>query len=295
MPMSTIELTWGIISIIALLVSLAAVIVISMIIHSNKTRESEGKYRLLFNRVLAPIILIDEECRLVSVNQAACSLFEFSEKELSGLDVEELIPKERWPKFKNEILKCLASDMDYHGEITLIGKDGKVLQTEIEATIHNTNGSKYLLASFRDIGAHKQAEEAFKDKNAALNEVLAFLEEEKLKFKRQIADTIDQVIAPILSKLVKDDGTVSSNHLNALQDGLSGLAVEAGGMLHTYGRLTPREMEICNLLKSGATSKEVAEALDISILTVNKHRERIRKKLVLVKKDVNLSTFLRQN
>jgi PAS domain S-box-containing protein len=293
--MSTIELTWGIISIIGLMLALATVIVISMIIHSRKTKESAGKYRLLFDRVLAPILLIDENCRIISVNQAACSLLCFEEKELSGLGVEDLISKERWIRFHDEIIKCMASGMDYHGEITLIGKGSKLLQTEIGATIHKTDGSKYLLASFIDIGAHKQAEDAFREKNAALNEVLAHLEGEKLKFKRQVAETIDQVIAPILSKLIKEDGTVSGNHLSALQDGLSELAVEAGGMLHTYGKLTPREMEICNLLKSGATSKDVAKALDISVLTVNKHRERIRKKLVLVKKDVNLSTYLRRN
>jgi PAS domain S-box-containing protein len=293
--MSGVEFTVGILAVMTVLFGLAVVIIANMIIQSRKTRESEGKYRLLFDRVLAPILLINEKCQIVSVNRAACSLFKYGENELLRLNIEDLVSKERGPHLRDEMTKCLASGLDFNGETTLIGKGGALLQTEMGATIHKTNGSKFILASFKDISAHKQAQEAYKEKNAVLNEVLAHLEGEKLKFKRQIADKIDQAIAPILPKLAREDGTISVNHLNALQDRLSELAAEAGGMLHIYGKLTPREMEICNLLKSGATSKDVAKALAISVPTVNKHRERIRKKLVLAKKSVNLSTFLRQN
>jgi DNA-binding CsgD family transcriptional regulator len=57
-------------------------------------------------------------------------------------------------------------------------------------------------------------------------------------------------------------------------------------------RLTPREMEICDLLKGGLSSKEVAELLGISPETVEKHRRHIRKKLGISKKDINLVTYL---
>jgi PAS domain S-box-containing protein len=293
--MSAIEIAWGIVSIIVLFLILATVILLSMLIHSKKTRESEEKYRLLFDRVLAPIILINEKCQIAAVNQASCQMLGCEEKELVGVALRDFISKEKWLKFQSEIVKCLANTIDYHGEIALVGKDGRLIQTEIGTTNYKSKDNSFLLASFRDISAHKRAESAYREKNTALNQVLAHLEEEKLKYKKQIAETIDQALAPILGKLVREDGTISKDHLNSLQDGLAEMAAQAGGMEHAYGKLTPREIEICNLLKGGATSKDVAKALDISILTVNKHRERIRKKLVLVKKDVNLSTYLRRN
>ncbi|MCP4580121.1 MAG: helix-turn-helix transcriptional regulator [candidate division Zixibacteria bacterium] len=65
-------------------------------------------------------------------------------------------------------------------------------------------------------------------------------------------------------------------------------------ILEAYDKLSPREIEICSMIKNGATSKEIAETLSISVLTVNKHRERIRKKLVISNKGINLTSFLKK-
>jgi two-component system NarL family response regulator len=43
--------------------------------------------------------------------------------------------------------------------------------------------------------------------------------------------------------------------------------------------LTPREQEVCGLVAQGKTSKQIAEALEISVHTVNNHRKRICRKL----------------
>lgn len=57
----------------------------------------------------------------------------------------------------------------------------------------------------------------------------------------------------------------------------------ASGNLQSLGRgrLTPRELEIVQLLAEGKTSKEVAEALTISIKTADTHRANIMRKLDL--------------
>lgn len=45
--------------------------------------------------------------------------------------------------------------------------------------------------------------------------------------------------------------------------------------------LTPREIDVLQLLKSGRTTKEIAAALDLSIRTVDIHRANIKRKLRL--------------
>jgi len=57
----------------------------------------------------------------------------------------------------------------------------------------------------------------------------------------------------------------------------------AQGNLQSLGRsrLTPRELEIVQLLAEGKTSKEVAETLTISIKTADTHRANIMRKLDL--------------
>ena len=59
------------------------------------------------------------------------------------------------------------------------------------------------------------------------------------------------------------------------------------------GSLTSRESEICDLIRSGLSSKQISEALSLSLATVQKHREHIRRKLGLTGRDTNLATYLR--
>jgi DNA-binding CsgD family transcriptional regulator len=56
--------------------------------------------------------------------------------------------------------------------------------------------------------------------------------------------------------------------------------------------LTPVEVQICNMIKNGLSTKEIAKLRGISPATVSRHREHIRKKLGITKKEVNLATYL---
>jgi DNA-binding CsgD family transcriptional regulator len=59
-------------------------------------------------------------------------------------------------------------------------------------------------------------------------------------------------------------------------------------------RLTSKEIEICNMIKNGLTSKEIARLLNTSLLTVEKHRNNIRTKLGAVNKGLSLFSILQE-
>ena len=59
-----------------------------------------------------------------------------------------------------------------------------------------------------------------------------------------------------------------------------------------YKKLSPREVEICRLVKNGMTSKEIAQVLNLSVRTIQKYRELIRRKLGLIDNETNLRTYL---
>ncbi|WP_413873434.1 helix-turn-helix transcriptional regulator [Desulfobacula sp.] len=46
------------------------------------------------------------------------------------------------------------------------------------------------------------------------------------------------------------------------------------------------------MIKSGLKTKEISKLRHISSSTVNRHRERIRKKLGITNEDINLATYL---
>jgi two-component system, NarL family, sensor histidine kinase UhpB len=146
------------------------------------------------------------------------------------------------------------------------------------------------IAHAKELALERQA---LAEKNVALKEIMSVIEAEKMEIRQQIAGMIDQVLKPAVSRLVRRDGSVNRTYYDLLKYNLDELSVATGGALHISSKLSPREMEICAMIKNGASSKDIAEALDIALVTVQKHREVIRKKLGLTNKNINLTTHLR--
>ncbi len=139
----------------------------------------------------------------------------------------------------------------------------------------------------------EQERQNLEKKNIALREVLATIEEEKMGIRQRVAQRIDQMVIPTFNRVINNDGTVNRTYYELLGTTIRELVASSGGLMHLYSRLSPREVEICNLIKGGASSKEIAETLHLSVATIQKHRERIRHKLDLANKNINLASFLK--
>lgn len=427
MPDPSLGITWGVITVVAALLILAASVVSGVIIHCRRIKESECRFRRMFNGVIDANFLIDERGRIVDVNESACDLLGYSKKDLLKLSLKNLVPEEKWSELHADIDKIFESGLEYKGESELIRKNGGVIQVEAGGVRIRIEKDSFVLKSFRDISERRHAEDALREseehyravweyspvgicltdkdgiyryanpayckiygysereligrpyyeliiksgdsearrqrhnklfekgkplsvgetefirkdgksiwiqytgdfvrgngvpkymvsmniditeqkrvyqalneekrllqeKNITLKQVLGHLEEEKQKIKREVAEIVDHVLMPVLHKLINDDGTVDMPRYKALKNNLRELAASSGGIAHLFSKLTSREIEICSLIKSGATSKEISRTLSLSSLTVDKHRQRIRRKLVISDKDTNLASFLR--
>jgi PAS domain S-box-containing protein len=285
-------LIWGLVTVIAVLTILSVSIIAGTIIHSRKIKEEESKFRMLFNRVNDALIVFDIEERIISLNDSTSRLLGLEDKELIKLALKDIILKDKWLELHEEFKKVFSTGKEYYGESKLIDKKGKVIDVEVISVSIKLSGNNYILTSFRDITQRKRNEMQLRKKHIALQEVLTYLEEEKLKIKQQVAKTVDQVLKPALNRLVNGNKTVNATYFDVLRSGLDELSTSSDNILQIYSKLTPREIEICNLIKSGASSKDIANSLNISMLTVNKHRERIRKKLVISNKSINLTSYL---
>lgn len=136
---------------------------------------------------------------------------------------------------------------------------------------------------------------AQQEANVTLRGVLARIEEEKAQTARSVASNVDHHILPLLDEfdhhLRSPDQQRLLKLLRAHLDEVTGSHTEK--LRRTIEGLTPTELRVCDMIRRGLASKEIARVLHISPVTVSRHRDNIRKKLDLVGKKVNLASYLR--
>ena len=98
---------------------------------------------------------------------------------------------------------------------------------------------------------------------------------------------------PIVSALSAELPKVQRKYVELLRINLEEIAAPFISQLsHQHQSLTPTEVKICNMIKTGMRTKEIAEIQGVSIATINRHREHIRRKLKIANSEVNLTTYL---
>ncbi len=132
------------------------------------------------------------------------------------------------------------------------------------------------------------------DLNTALRFLLKKLEREKTAVEEKMMADLRDLAHPYLKKLVNKSrgreiralATILDNHLNAI------VSPFCRYLTSPAINLTPAELNIAHMVKSGSSTRQIAEALNVSYKTVETHRVNIRKKLGLTRKGANLRTCL---
>lgn len=98
---------------------------------------------------------------------------------------------------------------------------------------------------------------------------------------------------PLLDALARQLPPPQRSYAELLRMNLEDIASPFTNRLsRSYHSLTPTELAICNMIRNGMKTREIAETRGISEATVNHHREKIRRKLGLTNEVANLATFL---
>jgi ATP/maltotriose-dependent transcriptional regulator MalT len=133
-------------------------------------------------------------------------------------------------------------------------------------------------------------------KNIALREIVSQIGLEKKTLEDQMRLNIELTVMPLLKKM--EDAALPSesrqSYVRVVQQNLEDFTSSfARKVIEDRVRLSPRELEICNLIKNGLANKEIAPLLGLSLQTVERHRHNVRRKLRIDSEKVNLATFLR--
>jgi uncharacterized protein YeeX (DUF496 family) len=134
---------------------------------------------------------------------------------------------------------------------------------------------------------------ALENKNIALKEVLKKVHEEKREIAMRVQANVDKIIMPIFSLLEKNANSNDVSVLKLLKKNLEEITSPfTNAISKEFVSLSPVEIQICNYIKNGFSTKDIAQLRGIAVATVSRHREHIREKLNLKNKNINLVTYL---
>lgn len=133
-----------------------------------------------------------------------------------------------------------------------------------------------------------------REANTAFRRVLLQIEDEKEEWNKSILANVDKIIMPALLDLESSIPSHLREQVSLLKKQLGNLTSPfVNHISRRFADLTPAEIEICDMIREGFASKEIARMRHVSAATIAKQRERIRKKLRVDGTGTNLGTHLR--
>lgn len=150
-------------------------------------RESEDRYRMLFNSTIDGVLLTIPDGRILEANPAACKMFQRTEQEIVQGDRNAIVDKSD-PRLAPALEERKRTGK-FMGELTLLRKDGTKFDSEMSTSLFtNKNGELRTSIFIRDVSRRKQLQDRIHH--------LAFFDDlTKLPNRRLLNDRLGQVMA----------------------------------------------------------------------------------------------------
>jgi PAS domain S-box-containing protein len=222
--------------------------------------------------------------------------------------VNHIHPRDRRRALKN--LPRLFEREHYVHEYRFKHKDGSYRWMRDEfRLVRDTKGNPTEIVGYWiDITDRKQAEEALKEKEVALkakakelselNKALRVLMKQRLEDKKEleqkILSNVRELVVPFIDKLKKSAlDAKSMTYLRILESNLNDIVSPFVHQLSSkYSALTPKEIQVAQLIREGKNTRDIGELLNSSKRTIESHRQSIRNKLGLRDTKANLRSYL---
>jgi len=137
-------------------------------------RESEAKFRILFEQATDGMLLVDVETRrFILTNRQMQKMLGYTDNELHRLTVpDDLHPADDVPRIRDLFERMARNEITMVSNVPLKRKDGTVYFTDISTTQIHFQHRNCLFGIFRDVTERKLAEAALRRNEAQIHAIL---------------------------------------------------------------------------------------------------------------------------
>ena len=273
-------------------------------------RQSEQKYRELFENANDMIFILDFAGQILSCNAAAARTYGYEPEQMQGLSMANLLDKNDLPVVR-KLFRKKRGELDVPNPMEFLThtRTGEAVWVEVNTRGVKEKGKLIAIHGIaRNITERKRMEEALRkreqefqeksrnleDVNTALTVLLKRREDDKAELEEKVICNVRELVLPYIENLKMT--RIDSHQLNQLKILERNTNEIISPFLRTlstkYPNLTPMEIKVINFIREGRTTKEMAALLNASARTVEVHRDNIRKKMGLRNRKANLRSYL---
>ncbi|MGV1099747.1 PAS domain-containing protein [Thiovibrio sp. JS02] len=261
-------------------------------------REPGEAAQVLFLGAEDGALLIAPDGTILEANAVAAADLDAPARELRGRNLWHLLPSELAASRREAVRQLLATGTPHRSANRQNGKwyditmtpvrDGRGRITKISLLCRDITSQKELALRLE----HKTRE--LTEVNNALKVLLQQSTEAIAAHERTIHENLHRLVFPYLEKIrAKINDTEMDLYLNVVQANLEKInSTFTASISSRLSGLTPRELQVAEFIKQGKTTKEMATLLEISARTVEFYRDKLRIKLGIKNRKMNLRSHL---
>lgn len=268
-----------------------------------------------------PALLIDNSYRIVTANTATEKIPRRQPEDREFLLVD-LFPDLSVAEHVLSLVKEVFSDRKPRVTETILGCARHRIWSRMTFRSIRIREERFLLAVFEDLTAERkmlllkekedqiirrvntELEKRVQDRtdeltktNEALGILINSIQKLREEERRTAARNLLILVEPLLNKLKSEPAP--PDHVRSITKALEMSLREVFGgyrpsVAKTFPTLTPKELEVAELLVSGLSSKQIASIMGVEDTSVQTHRYSIRKKLGISNTSERLANWLRK-
>lgn len=129
----------------------------------KRIRDSESRFRLLFDDGFDALIMTDRRGRIVDINKAAARLLDRTKEDLVGSHLARIFPEEGYPEVESAMARVLENGLDHQGETRVRTSSGAERPVEVGWVTIDFDRQTLILGSLRDVSVRVKVRSALEE------------------------------------------------------------------------------------------------------------------------------------